>query len=439
MKRKKLQKSSLVLPKLAEHLTDVNINYELKEAILCALSDDEYNVVKELIPELVSGFDEHSSYMRLPYNWPMEKEQDPWYGYASFEELLSNVRDRAKGKLTRSKEILKDGYDYFSKEQQHAIIRVLLPFETVSDRRFVYEKLDSHWSDEFIEDIMAVFPSQDIFRTFGDRFCTGEISKEKLLSMLKMHSYPLFLMSKHFPEEYVIRHFDVLKANTISYFNVCKRFGKREWFTFDSANLGLDSITINRYLEAHNYAGCRIGEEEARRIFYKVIAITINEFLNPTNNSSDLLDKIYRIRNERPQIKPLFDIKVLLLRMGYIELVKELIQWQTNLVKKFNKYISKAENQTADFFRVYVENFPEEYKYLLADSEYDSKVYINHNGNILLSEFGAISNAKKVIYRASLERKSITAENLMALCGKENVTVERKIEEPSDPDALPFI
>lgn len=443
MKRSKLNKHDVKRPKLAGLLLskDHHIS-EWNDVILCAMNKDDFEATEALYPDLVHDFLFSTNHDRKRYNWPQESEELKHVN-DYFDEILKNVKEKVKGKLSKSKEILKNGYYYFSREQQVSIMRVFLKSETSGDRYFVYEHLNRQWWPELTEDVLSVYRSftEEIKPLIEEK--SGKLSLSQEMEK-RWYSYLLITMSRKFPEEIVKKEISNLSSNSISYFYLCKRFGKEKWFAFNPKYLN-DGITIKRYLEALSETDYPITDREGEELFFKVIAIVINEFLNPTNCFMKFLDKVYHYEDKHgerhPVIGTLFDIKVYLLRMGHIDLVKKLCKWQEEMQEKFypkgsiNYYPSSA-----DYFRILLENFPPEYKSLLDDSEFESKIYFNLKGNILLHPRDVSSIENHFVVYEKRNRVSITVENLSNSEQMDNKQelIESRFEQPTDFDVQPF-
>lgn len=153
--------------------------------------------------------------------------------------VIKNYVDKKSGKVTDSRKEIQRRFFGLDWKDQKKILAAFLD-SGVSDRVWAYSRLLDLWDAAFEQKILALWD------TYHEERCA-------------------WIIIRHFPKEYILKHIDQFQEGRDYYF-ICRRFAADAGFVIDK-----DRLSKTDYLMALSHADRHIADAEATEILYRIV------------------------------------------------------------------------------------------------------------------------------------------------------------------------
>lgn len=174
--------------------------------------------------------------------------------------LIKNYADKKSGKVTISRYEIQRRFDYLDWKDQKTIIMFFLDAGK-ADRQWAYKQLLDYWDKAFLDKVKTLWE---------------ELHEERCS----------WVVTRHFPKEYIMEHMDAFTGERDYYF-ICLRLAEDKDYVIDRGRL-----SHTDYLAACYHTGRTVTADEGLDILYQIlhdIYVRVN-IINPLDEFGKDLD-----------------------------------------------------------------------------------------------------------------------------------------------------
>ncbi|MCQ2113170.1 MAG: hypothetical protein MJY95_07505 [Bacteroidaceae bacterium] len=324
-----------------------------------------------------------------------KKEAERLVKNETIEELLELYNNKKSGRVQEARKKIQHRYPYLSYKEQLVIMRTFLKGGK-TERLWGYNILRNLWSEDFKDDVL------ELWLKYKEERCG-------------------WLLIKYFSTDEIRPFVDDLSTRN-SYYNLCKKLVKEEWFSIDINLLKQLPLTHEEFIWIVSQSKNGISEEEAMSYVYRNIAYTLcglNVYTYPDGQFAYGRNIYYY----PPKIDDLFYMRKIIgmdnmltsiCRMGYDVAVRKFLELDQSIHDSIiDMYYEdevggdqRYEAIVREWLAEYRAKFPKEYRYILdnnsgtkpvkrsyirnrpiTEEEYNQMAFDNESFNALVEQF----------------------------------------------------
>lgn len=327
------------------HLTDDEFhNLHQSEILyfgigLMAMSDAELSslcerglcsAVKLFVQDIIAEHRHKRSYLE-------QLEEERLYRNESVEELLALYTNRKSGKVVDARKKLQKRYMHFSYDDQILVMRTMLKGGKI-DRDWCYNTLRKRWTDEIIDDLMAVWHKH----------------KEERCG---------WLITLNSSVDVIIQNIEDLDYES-NYYNLCKRLVSQDWFHIDREKLRNSCMDDSKYLWIISQSKEWLTEDEALDVLYHWIAQVLQR-MNPDIVIQNKSDKPNHVSDFLPDYGEAYNLTMLNYRMVRNMLTSMCAMGMEKAVERFIEHDKHICSEFCRIHNIYLQDLSEADEYLV--------------------------------------------------------------------------